>query len=153
MTLLIVEFTNLFFTGLLAGLEVAIHYGFHPPTVALEERPQIVLRQGVARRLRWIAPAFFLPTLVSGILVTVLNGGATGLPLRLAGLAAAAVWILVRVVGTVPINAATIEWNPDSPPADWRARIAKAERFHIAGTWAAILAFAFFTAATALRLV
>ena len=58
----LLEFANLFFSGILAGIEIAVHYGFHAPTVALDEKPQILLRQGVVRRLRWLVPAFFLPT-------------------------------------------------------------------------------------------
>jgi hypothetical protein len=37
-------------------------------------------------------------------------------------------------------------WQLDAPPADWQAQIEHAERFHIAGTWTAIIAFAAFLA-------
>jgi hypothetical protein len=153
MTVLILEFINLFFAGLLAGMEIAVHYGFHPQTVALDEKPQIVLRQGVARTLRWIVPAFFIPAMLTGIAITIMDGVAPGLYFRIAALIAIVVWIAVRIIGTVPINSATIEWDSDAPPKDWREQITKAERFHIAGTWAAILAFAFFTIAMAVRLI
>ncbi len=152
MNILIIELINLFFAGLLAGLEVAVHYGFHPQTMALDEKPQIVLRQGVARSLRWIAPGFFLPMALSGIALTVMAGASAGLYFRLAAILAIIVWVMIRIVGTVPINSATIEWNPDAPPKDWKERIGKAERFHILGTWAAILAFAFFVIALGLQL-
>jgi hypothetical protein len=59
MYMLIAELVNLFFAGLLAGVEFAVHYGFHSATVALEERPQIQLRQGVIRRLRVLVPPIF----------------------------------------------------------------------------------------------
>lgn len=36
---LILEFVNLFFAGTLAGIEISAHYGFHAPTVALDEKP------------------------------------------------------------------------------------------------------------------
>lgn len=149
---LILEFVTLFFAGILAGIEIAAHYGVHPPTVALEEKPQIVLRQGLARTLRWIVPSFFVPMALSGIAVTIIDGAMPGLFFRLAALLAIIVWILIRIVGTVPINSATIEWNPDAPPKNWRELIGKVERFHIVGTWAALLAFMFFLIATALRL-
>ena len=51
---------------------------------------------------------------------------------------------MARVVGTVPINRATLEWPLDAPPSDWKMRVEKAERFHIVGTWAAVAAFACF---------
>ena len=150
---LVLEFVNLFFAGILAGIEISAHYGFHHPTMALEEKPQLVLRQGVVRRLRWLVPAFFLPTALSGIAVTVLDRTEPGGFLRGGAILAILVWIMVRIVGTVPVNSATVEWNPDNPPANWRELIAKTERFHIVGTWAAILAFAFLMIAMALRLM
>jgi len=62
----------------------------------------------------------------------------------LVALGAVLVWIIVRIVGTVRINSATLEWNPEVPPENWRQRITTAEQFHIVGTWAAVLAFVFF---------
>jgi hypothetical protein len=50
--MLILEIINLFFAGILAGLEFAVHYGFQSSTLTLDENPQIRLRQGVIRRLR-----------------------------------------------------------------------------------------------------
>jgi hypothetical protein len=147
-----VELINLFFAGILAGLEVSIHYGLRAPATALDEKAQIVLRQGLVRRLRWLVPAFFLPAALSGIVVAITDGATPGLHFRIAGLFAIVVWVFVRVVGTVRINAATLDWSPDAPPVDWREQIRKAERFHIAGTWAAILAFVFFLASMAQRL-
>ena len=152
MTILPLELINLFFAGLLAGLEVAVHYGFYPQTLALAEKPQIVLRQGVARSLRWIAPGFFLPMAISGIILTIIMGVSAGFYFRLFAIFLIIVWILIRIVGTVPINSATIEWNPDMPPKDWKDQIAKAERFHILGTWSAILTFLFFVIALGLQL-
>lgn len=37
-------------------------------------------------------------------------------------------------------------------PTNWKAQVNHAERFHIVGVWAAILAFAFFLTAVALQL-
>jgi hypothetical protein len=61
-------------------------------------------------------------------------------------------WIVIRVIGTVPINSATLSWNPSAPPQNWKAQVNHAERFHIVGVWAAVLAFAFFLTAVALEL-
>jgi hypothetical protein len=146
-----VAFINLFVAVILAGLEISIHYGFHAETAALDEGPQIALRQGLVRRLRWLVPAFFIPTALSGIAVSISDGVMPGLYFRIAGLFAVVLWIFVRIVGTVRINSATLEWSPSAPPADWREQIRKAERFHIVGTWAAILTFAFFLMAIAQR--
>src|SRR5476649_1823005 len=103
-------------------------------------------------RLRVLVPAFFLPAAASGLAVAILDGAARGLWLRGAGTACGVVWIAIRVVGTVPINSATLTWKADAPPADWKAQVHGAERFHILGVWAAVLYFAFFLASAALRL-
>ncbi len=148
----LLEFVNLFFAGILAGIEIAAHLGFHAPTVTLDEKPQLQLRQGVVRRLRWLVPAFFVPTALSGIAVTALDGVVPGLFFRCIALLALFVWILIRIVGTVPINSATLDWNPEAPPQNWKELIARSERFHGAGTGAALLVFACFLTALALRL-
>ena len=149
---IIMEFVNLFFAGMLAGMEFVIHYGVHAPTESLDQKPQIVFRQGIIRTLRWLVPAFFIPTTLSGIAVTLSNAAMPGLFFCLAAMLAMIVWIFVRVVGTVRINSATLDWDPDVPPKNWRELIGKAERFHIVGTWAALLAFVFFLTAVALQL-
>jgi hypothetical protein len=137
----ILELINLFFTGILAGLEIAAHYGFHGPTLALDDKSQIILRLGLVRKLRWLVPAFFLPATLTAIALTVISGDSEQLIFRIIALAAIAIWIYVRVVATVKINAASVDWNPDSPPKDWRNQLNKAERFHVIGTWVTIIAF------------
>ncbi len=89
---------------------------------------------------------------VSGIAVTILDGTAPGLWYRCVALLATGAWVLIRVIGTVPINSATLTWQPAAPPRDWKERVNHAERFHIVGVWAVIIAFAFFLTALALKL-
>jgi hypothetical protein len=62
------------------------------------------------------------------------------------------IWILIRVIGTVPINSATLTWQPSAPPKNWKALVNHAERFHIVGVWAVVLAFVLFLTAMALKL-
>ena len=147
----IVGFVNLFFAGILAGMEIVIHYGLRAPSEVLGEQAQIQLRQALIMRLRVLVPAFFVPAAVSGIVVTVLDGGASGFWLRCIGLFAVLIWILIRIVGTVPINSATLTWQPGTPPKNWKESVNHAERFHIVGVWAAVAAFALFLAAMALQ--
>jgi hypothetical protein len=135
------EVINLFFTGILAGLEVAAHYGFRGPASALEEKSQILLRQGLVRKLRWLVPLFFAPTILTAIALAVSSTNMTALLLRLMGLAAMGIWIYIRVIATVKINAASLEWSADSPPGNWREQIKKAERFHTIGTWLILMAW------------
>ena len=149
---IVLDFVNLFFAGMLAGIEFVIHYGLRGPSEILDEHAQLQLRQALVMRLRVLVPAFFAPTAVLGIALTVLNAGTPGFWFRCAAVLAVCTWILIRVVGTVPINSATLAWQPSAPPKDWKAQVNQAERFHIAGVWAAVLAFAFFLTAAALRL-
>jgi hypothetical protein len=145
-----IELISLFFAGILAGTETVIHYAVNGSTELLDDRPQILLRQALILRLRWLVPAFFIPTAILSIIITILEHSARGALFRYVGLLAILVWILVRAVGTVRINAATLTWQAETPPADWKERIASAERFHIVGTWAAIAIFACYLLAAAL---
>lgn len=146
------DFVSVFFAGMLAGMEFVIHYGLHTPAETLDERSQLQLRQALVLRLRVLVPSFFVPTAVSGIALTILNTSAPGFVFRCAGVAALLAWVAIRIIGTVPINSATLTWQPAAPPANWKAQVNHAERFHIVGVWAAVLAFAFFLAAVALKL-
>jgi hypothetical protein len=148
----ILDVVNLFFAGMLAGMEVAIHYAVSPSTERLGDQAQLQLRQALVLRLRVLVPAFFVPTILSAFAVMGLAGTASGLWLRAAGLFALLVWILIRVIGTVPINSATLSWKASAPPEHWKARVSHAERFHIVGVWAVILSFACFLTALALKL-
>jgi hypothetical protein len=140
-------FLNLLCAGILAGIEIAIHYALHSASEQLAERPQIQLRQALILRLRWLVPAFFLPTTITAVAVIILKHSSTVIILHLLGIACIVIWILVRIIATVRINAATLEWNINAPPTNWKAKITHAERFHIIGTWAAIMIFVLFLAA------
>jgi hypothetical protein len=82
----------------------------------------------------------------------VLDGAAPGLWLRSAGLLGVLIWSVIRVIGTVPINSATLTWQLSAPPKNWKTLVNHAERFHDVGVWAAVLAFACFLSALALKL-
>ena len=148
----VLDFVNVFFAGMLAGIEFVIHYGLRGPSEILDEQSQLQFRQALVLRLRVLVPAFFVPAAVLGIALTVLNSAAPGFGFRCAGVVAILTWILIRVIGTVPINSATLTWQPSAPPKNWKALVNHAERFHIVGVWAAVLGFAFFLTAVALKL-
>ena len=65
--LILLHFVNLFFAGMLAGVETAVHYGLGAPPKALSEQSQIQLRQVLVLKLRVLVPVFFVPTLSSAI--------------------------------------------------------------------------------------
>ena len=148
----ILNLVTVFLAGLLSGMEFVIHYGVRGPAETLDDRAQLQLRQALALRLRILVPAFFLPTTVGAIAITALDWTAPDWWFRVAGLLALLLWILIRVIGTVPINSATLTWQLDAPPKNWKALVTRAERFHIVGVWAVVLAFACFLTAMALQL-
>src|SRR3954462_6897293 len=110
---------GLFLAGLLAGEEFVVRYGIRGPLAALEDRAHIHLRQGVIRTLRVLVPATALPALVIGVGVAVMDRGT----FAVAGAALLLGWLLVTVFGTVPINSHALEWDPDAPPANWKALV------------------------------
>lgn len=149
----ILEFVNLFCTGLLAGAEFLVCFGLRRTITVLDEQPHFQLRQALIRRLRVIVPALYVPTALSAIAVTAVEGAEVGLGLRCAGLLAVLVWTLTTFLGTVPLNAAMLAWRPEAPPHDWRTIVSKWERLDGVRFWAAALTFAFFLAAAALKTI
>jgi uncharacterized membrane protein len=133
---------SVLFAGLLAGEEFAIRYGVRGPLASLDDRPHILLRQALILPLRVLVPAVYLATLVSAGAATVLDGIDSGLALRGVGLGVLLVWIAVTLGGTVPINAAALDWDANAPPADWRAQVDRWEHLNTVRTWAAVTAFA-----------
>ncbi len=147
----ILDFVNVFSGGMLAGMEFLLHYGVRTTPEVLDELSQLKFRKALVLKARVLVPAFFLPTALSGVAITFLNGFDAGFWLRGVGVFALGVWTWLRVIGTVPINSATVDWPVDNPPKDWKERINRAERFHIVGVWSAIVAFASFLLAVALK--
>ena len=147
--LTVLDLINVFFAGMLAGMEFVIHYGLRGPSEQLPDRAQLQLRQALVKRLRVLVPAFFAPTLVLGIALTFLNTATSGFVFRCIAVIAVFTWIVIRVIGTVPINSATVDWQLSAPPRDWKAQVKRAERFHIVGVWATVVTFACFLTALA----
>jgi protein-S-isoprenylcysteine O-methyltransferase Ste14 len=150
---MVLDFLGAFFAGLLAGMEIAIHYGVRAPSEVLDDKAQLQLRQALVTRLRVMVPAFFVPTAVFAIAGTVLDSSPPGEWFRIAGVLALVVWIVIRVIGTVPINSATLTWQLSAPPKDWKEQVNHAERFHDVGIGAAVLAFSCFLLAVGLGAV
>ena len=46
-------------------------------------------------------------------------------------LASLGVRIIIRILRTVPVNSATLEWNSEKPLLGWRELIEHTERFHV----------------------
>jgi len=133
---------SVLFAGLLAGEELVIRYGVRGPLASLDDLPHILLRQALIRPLRVLVPSIYLATLISAAAATALDGIDSGLALRGSGLGALLVWIAVTLGGTVPINAAVLDWDANAPPANWQAQVDRWEHLDTVRTWAAVIAFA-----------
>jgi hypothetical protein len=135
------EFFEILFIGLLAGFEIGVHYGIGSPPGYLSEAAQISLRQALVRRLRILAPSLFLPAFLLAVWITVQERQAPGELLRWVAVGMLLLWIGIRIVQTVPVNSATLGWNPEAPPAGWRSLVERTERFHVVAAWAVVVAF------------
>ena len=155
MLYVLIEFANLLLAGLLAGEEFAICYGVRAPLTVLDPGPHIQLRQALIRRLRVLVPILFALTVASGVAILALGdsgaGSGSGHAFRCAGVLALLIFISITFFGTVPINKGALTWRLDAPPGNWRALVSRWEPLDIARCWAAVLAFAFFLTAVALR--
>ena len=147
----ILGFVNVFCGGILAGEEFVIRYGVRAPIASLGEHPHIQARQALIRRLRVLAPAIFAATILSGAAATILDGFDPGFGFRCAGLLAVLTFIVITLLGAVPINAAILAWEPAALPKNWRTLVNRWERLDTARCWAALTAFALFLTALALR--
>jgi uncharacterized membrane protein len=147
----VIGFLNLFFVGILAGEEFTILSGVRRPLARLEDSSHIRFRQALIYRLRILVPAIFGLAICSGIAATILNGFDSGFGFRCAGLLALLAFIMITLFGTVPINAAALDWHPGAPPANWRTLIRRWELLDNVRCGAAVLAFALFLIGMALQ--
>ena len=149
----ILDFATVFFAGLLAGALFVIDYGVgHAVATVVDEQAHILVRQALILRLRVLVPAIFVPTILLGVTITVLDGVDPGFAFRLAGLLVVLTSFLLTLVGTAPINATILDWQPSAPPKNWRTVVGRWGRLDKARTLAAVAAFALFLTATALML-
>jgi hypothetical protein len=148
----LVELGGLFFSGLLAGEEVLVRFGVRQPLTALGDAAHIQMRQGLIRSLRILVPATYIPTVALAALASMVDGAGSAASFRWVALAALGIWTLATLFGTVPINAAALEWAPEAPPRDWKMLIDRWERLNTLRTWCAIVAFAALLTAVAPRL-
>ena len=123
--------------GLLAGEELIVRWGVQPALRGLSDRAHVEARVALVRSLRVAVPALMIPAVAAAVAALVLAGGG----LRWAGAAALLAFLLFSFLGTVPINMKVADWQPDSPPPDWRATVRRWERIDVFRSTAAVLAF------------
>lgn len=136
------QYAGLFLIGILAGEELIVRYAIHPALSHLDDRVHLLARQALVRRLRVVVPIIMLPAAaLAGTVLVVVTG--PGLPMRWAALIAMVVFLLLSLLGTVPINIKVNDWRADAPPADWKAVVRRWARIDVLRSTAATVAFLF----------
>ncbi len=135
------ESASVFFSGLLAGEEFVIRFGVRGPLAGLDQQAHIEMRQGLIRTLRVLVPILFAAALFSGTASTILHWDTAGRLLRLAGVTLLLAFIVLTLLGTVPINQAIGRWDANNPPQGWRDSIRRWEALDTVRTTLAIGAF------------
>jgi uncharacterized membrane protein len=146
----IVAVTSVFLAGLLAGEELIVRYGVHPALIALDDVTQVRARQSLIYKMRVLVPVVFFATLAAAVAALLVGGADAGLGFRIAAVAALVIWLGTTFGGTVIVNSAVIEWDPEALPQGWRAMITRWGRIDVVRSSAAIVALA--CAATGLGL-
>ncbi|ODU04195.1 MAG: hypothetical protein ABS81_11280 [Pseudonocardia sp. SCN 72-86] len=131
-------------TGLLAGGELLVRWGVAPALSRLPDHAHLLARQSLVRRLRVLVPAVMGPAAALTVVALVL----APVPLRWVGTTALAVFVLVSVLGTVPINIRVDAWDTAAPPAGWRTLVRRWERIDVVRSTAATVAFGCLLAAS-----
>jgi uncharacterized membrane protein len=121
------EFASVFFSGLLAGEEFVIRFGVRGPLASLDPQAHIEMRQGLIRTLKVLVPILFAAALFSGIASSILHWDNAGRSLRLASVVLLLAFIILTLLGTVPINQAVGRWDAKNPPQGWRDSIRRWE--------------------------
>lgn len=147
-----IQAVGLVLAGLLAGTELVVRYGVQPALTRLPDQPHVLAGQALVRRLRVVVPILIVPTVLVAVAVLAIAGGHDGLAFRWAGIGCLAAFLLTAFFGTVPINIQVNDWDPERPPADWQAVVARWERLDVLRSTAAIAAFVCFVVAVAVQL-
>lgn len=141
MTFDAIGLASAFFSGLLAGEELAICLGVRQPLADLATEAHIAMRQGLIRRLRVLVPILFACALVTGIASTLVHPAQSDRLLSLSSVALLLLFIGLTLSATVPINKAIGRWNATNPPQDWQHVIRRWEKLDNMRTALAVMAF------------
>jgi uncharacterized membrane protein len=148
----VVEILALLFAGLLAGEELTITIGVRQALTTLDDAHHLALRQALIYRLRVIVPSIFLLALGFAGAAATLATSTAGLGARWTGVTLLVAWLLVTLIGTIPINSAALTWEPSAPPSDWGVIVDRWERLNTVRTLLAITAFVALLVGVALQL-
>ena len=141
----VLQAAGVILAGILAGEEFIVRYGVQPALGNLDDRTHVAARVALVRILGIVVPVLWVSTAAVAAVVLITSGGQNGAGWRWAGLAVLTVFMLV------PINVKVVDWQPNQPPAGWRAVVHRWQRRDTLRTTGAIVAFACFVIALAAR--
>lgn len=137
---MVLRFSNLLLTGLIAGTLFGIWIGYDP--VSLSAGTYIEQQQAAIRSLNVLMPMLGLIAIILTLLVAVMQRKVPVLPILFAVAA-----LLLIVSGMVtrlvnqPINSIVMIWNRNDPPMEWMKFRDQWWHYHKVRTIAAIGAF------------
>ncbi|WP_439693294.1 anthrone oxygenase family protein [Curtobacterium sp. SP.BCo] len=138
---------QLVLVGVLAGEEFIVRWGVQPAIASLPDDAHVRTRIALVQSLKVVVPIVMVPAVLASVAVLVTAGAGEGLGWRIAAMTALVVFALASFLGTVPINMGVNDWDPEDPPADWKAVVARWERIDVLRSTAAAVAFVLFTVA------
>lgn len=141
-TIKCLELISLVAAGVLAGSEFMVCAGLRRPLSNLEQNSHIKFRQNLILRFRIMIPIIFFIAFSTGLVLEVYTASdSTSFYTRAIGEALLIAFIVLALVGTVPINKAVLTWNPSNPPKNWLGLIRRWENLDLARCLLAIAAF------------
>ncbi|WP_116949770.1 anthrone oxygenase family protein [Jiangella endophytica] len=147
----VLGFVVIVVVGFTAAAEFGSYAFVHPVIRRLPPEHHVRVEQGLLRTFGIVMPPLMTASLVLAI-TNAARGGTEGGPLWLR-VAAAVAWglgIVSTVLVNVPINLATLRWDPDAPPESWQHTRSRWEWFQGFRSWMYLLSFVLVTwAATA----
>jgi uncharacterized membrane protein len=127
--------------GFTASAEFASFAFVHPVIGRLEPGNHIRVEQGLLRTFGRVMPALMPLSAVVTVAYAAADDGGGGDALRWVAAGLVLTSVVTTLAVNVPINAATSRWDPEQPPADWRAIRQRWERFQGIRTVPLLIAF------------
>jgi uncharacterized membrane protein len=143
-----VQIVTVLILGVVAGTHVVGVLGLNPALRALPSEIYVPTKRAIDVAM----PRYARPATLAGILlvvaccgVAVVAGAAWIAVLSGVGAVLSIVALLAVLLGDLPINQQMSTWEATRPPPDWRATVARWERFFLVRTIATTAAFAVVT--------
>jgi hypothetical protein len=139
----IVEILAIVIGGTLIGNEIAVGAFIHPNLTRLDDHTHLRASQAFARTFGGIMPFWYASTLILTIAVLFVAQAGTSLTwwLTFSSIILFAITIIYTLTGLVQINNRVSNWDPESPPTNWREDRQKWDRNHLIRTLILFVAF------------